>query len=275
MAAIQVPDELAGSFSGELLAPDSPGYDAARRVHNGLIDKHPGLVARCSNTADVRDAVNLGREAGVEISVRGGGHNVAGLAATEGGLMIDLAPMRGIHVDPAARRVRAQPGVTWNEYNRAANVHGLATTGGVISTTGDRRADTRRRFGLADGQVRHGHRQPRVGRGGPCRREGRHCRRRRRRGLVVGASRWGWQLRRRHFVRVPRAPGRHGLRRDRRASACSGRRSPRLLSPVHQEPPRRTHRVRRTRPCAGWQRHEDRCAPGVPLRRSATGPSPT
>ena len=136
MAAIQVPDELAGSFSGELLAPDSPGYDAARRVHNGLIDKHPGLVARCSNTADVRDAVNLGREAGVEMSVRGGGHNVAGLAATEGGLMIDLAPMRGIHVDPAARRVRAQPGVTWNEYNRAANVHGLATTGGVISTTG-------------------------------------------------------------------------------------------------------------------------------------------
>ena len=136
MAAIQVPDELAGSFSGELLAPDSPGYDAARRVHNGLIDKHPGLVARCSNTADVRDAVNLGREAGVEMSVRGGGHNVAGLAATEGGLMIDLAPMRGIHVDPARRGARAQPGVTWNEYNRAANVHGLATTGGVISTTG-------------------------------------------------------------------------------------------------------------------------------------------
>ena len=84
----------------------------------------------------MRDAVNLGREAGAEISVRGGGHNVAGLAATDGGLMIDLAPMRGIHVDPATRRVRAQAGVTWNEYNRAANVHGLATTGGVISTTG-------------------------------------------------------------------------------------------------------------------------------------------
>ena len=136
MATIEVPDELAASFSGELLAPDSPGYDVARRVHNGLIDKRPGLVARCSNTADVRDAVNLGREAGVEMSVRGGGHNVAGLAATDGGLMIDLAPMRGIHVDPARRRVRAQAGVTWNEYNRATNVYGLATTGGVISTTG-------------------------------------------------------------------------------------------------------------------------------------------
>jgi hypothetical protein len=70
------------------------------------------------------------------MSVRGGGHNVAGLASTDGGLMIDLAPMRGVHVDPVARRVRAQPGVTWNEYNRAANVYGLATTGGVISTTG-------------------------------------------------------------------------------------------------------------------------------------------
>src|SRR3954447_3598210 len=136
MAAIAVTDELAASFSGELLAPDSPGYDAARKVHNGLIDKQPALIARCSNTADVRDAVNLGREAGVEISVRGGGHNVAGLAATDGGLMIDLAAMRGIHVDPSAQRARAQPGVTWNEFNRATNVHGLATTGGVISTTG-------------------------------------------------------------------------------------------------------------------------------------------
>src|SRR6478735_8168036 len=136
MAAIEVPEELAASFSGELLAPDSPGYDVARRVHNGLVDKRPALIARCSNTADVRDAVNLGRETGVEMSVRGGGHNVAGLGATDGGLMIDLAPMRGIHVDPEQRRVRAQAGVTWNEYNRAANVYGLATTGGVVSTTG-------------------------------------------------------------------------------------------------------------------------------------------
>jgi hypothetical protein len=136
MATIEIPDELAASFNGELLAPDSPGYDAARRVHNGLIDKRPGLVARCANTADIRDAVNLGRESGVEISVRGGGHNVAGLAVTAGGLMIDLAAMRGVHVDAATRRVRAQAGVTWNEYNRAANVYGLATTGGVVSTTG-------------------------------------------------------------------------------------------------------------------------------------------
>ena len=100
MAAIQVPEELAGIIQRRAPRSRLPRLRRARRVHNGLIDKHPGLVARCSNTADVRDAVNLGREAGVEMSVRGGGHNVAGLAATEGGLMIDLAPMRGIHVDP-------------------------------------------------------------------------------------------------------------------------------------------------------------------------------
>src|SRR3954466_7730003 len=108
MATIAVPEDLAASFSGELLAPASPGYDDARQVHNGLIDKRPALIARCSNTADVRDAVNLGRDARAEIAIRGGGHNVAGLAATDGGLMIDLAPMRGIHVDPRSRRVRAQ-----------------------------------------------------------------------------------------------------------------------------------------------------------------------
>jgi FAD binding domain/Berberine and berberine like len=136
MAPITVSDEVSQAFSGALLAPGDPGYDEARQVHNGMIDKRPGLIARCSNTADVRDMVDLGRDAGVEVSVRGGGHNVAGNAVTDGGLMIDLAPMRGIHVDPAARTVRVQGGVTWNEYNRATAAFGLATTGGVISTTG-------------------------------------------------------------------------------------------------------------------------------------------
>src|SRR5205823_11120265 len=94
------------------------------------------LIARCSNAADIVDAVNVARDAGVELSVRGGGHNVAGTAVTDGGLMIDLQPMKGVHVDAAARRVRAQGGVTWNEYNRATHLYGLATTGGVVSTTG-------------------------------------------------------------------------------------------------------------------------------------------
>lgn len=136
MATISIPDELAASFNGELLTPASAGYDAARAVHNGMIDKRPAVIARCANTADVRDAVEFGRGVGAEISVRGGGHNVAGRAVTEGGVMIDLSTMRGVHVDSATRRIRAQGGVTWNEFNRAAAVHGLVTTGGVISTTG-------------------------------------------------------------------------------------------------------------------------------------------
>ena len=133
---VTVPQELAGSFNGSLLRPDDAGYDDVRAVHNGLVDRRPGLIARCHNVADVRDAVVFGRDSGLEISVRGGGHNVAGLAVTDGGLMIDLSLMRGVDVDPARQRARAQGGVTWNEYNRATNVYGQATTGGVISSTG-------------------------------------------------------------------------------------------------------------------------------------------
>jgi FAD/FMN-containing dehydrogenase len=127
---------LRGRFSGHVLEPGDPSYEEARRIHNGLIDKHPALIARCQNTADVVDAVNFGRDHGLEVSVRGGGHNVAGRAVTEGGLMIDLAPMKGTYVDPTRGTARAQGGVTWREYNRATHVHGLATTGGMVSTTG-------------------------------------------------------------------------------------------------------------------------------------------
>lgn len=129
-------EKLSTTFSGTLLRPEDAGYDEARRVHNGLIDKRPSLIARCRGTADVVDAVQLGREAELEISVRGGGHNVAGRACTEGGLMIDLAEMKGMYVDPEARTARAQGGLTWAEFNRETAVHGLAVTGGAISTTG-------------------------------------------------------------------------------------------------------------------------------------------
>ena len=123
-------------FSGPVLAPGDPGYDEARRVHNGLIDKHPAAIARCQQTADVADAVKIGRSEGVEISVRGGGHNVAGNAVTEGGLMIDLSLMKGIHVDPVRSAARAQPGVTVGELDRATAAFGLATPSGVVSSTG-------------------------------------------------------------------------------------------------------------------------------------------
>jgi FAD/FMN-containing dehydrogenase len=127
---------LAAAFSGALLRPGEHGYEEARRIHNGLIDKRPALIARCLGTADIVEALGFARESGLELSVRGGGHNVAGRAVTDGGVMIDLSLMKGIHVDPKTRTVRAQGGVTWREFNRETAVHGLATTGGVISTTG-------------------------------------------------------------------------------------------------------------------------------------------
>jgi FAD/FMN-containing dehydrogenase len=123
-------------FSGQLLHQGDAGYDEARAIHNAMIDRRPGLIARCQGVADVQAAVNHARENGLELSVRGGGHNVSGSAITDGGLMLDLSLMRGIHVDPASRIARAQGGVTWAELNRETQVHGLAVTGGVISTTG-------------------------------------------------------------------------------------------------------------------------------------------
>jgi FAD/FMN-containing dehydrogenase len=123
-------------FSGVLVDPDHPAYDATRRLHNGRIDKRPALIARCLGTADVVAAVNAGRENGLELSIRGGGHNVAGKAVTDGGLMIDLSLMKGIHVDPVRRTARAQGGVAWGELNRETQLHGLAVTGGIVSTTG-------------------------------------------------------------------------------------------------------------------------------------------
>jgi FAD binding domain/Berberine and berberine like len=127
---------IAATFSGQLLRPDDPGYDEARRVHNGMVDKKPALIARCRGVADVVDAINIARDLGLEVAVRGGGHNVAGRATVEGGLMIDLSLMKGIQVDPTRRMVRAQGGATWAELNRETQLHALAVTGGVVSTTG-------------------------------------------------------------------------------------------------------------------------------------------
>ncbi len=128
--------KLSGAFLGDLIRPGAPGYEEARKVHNGLIDKRPALIACCRGTADVVDAVRLSRELGLEVAVRGGGHSPAGRAVVDGGLMIDLSPMRGIAVDPRARTVRAQGGVTWVEFNRETQLHGLATTGGAVGSTG-------------------------------------------------------------------------------------------------------------------------------------------
>ena len=129
-------DQLEGRVTGSVLAPDHASYDAARAVHNGLVDRRPALIVRSRSTQDVVAALAFARSGGFEVSVRGGGHNVAGRAVADGGVMIDLAEMKNITVDPEQATATAQGGVTWNELNEAAAVHGLAVTGGAVSTTG-------------------------------------------------------------------------------------------------------------------------------------------
>jgi FAD/FMN-containing dehydrogenase len=123
-------------FAAEVLQPGDPGYDDARSVHNAMIDRRPAAIVRCRSDRDVAEAVNFAREKGLEVSIKGGGHNVAGLAVTDGGLMIDLSGLSSIDVEPDARLVRAGGGLTWAQLNEATQAHGLAVTGGAISTTG-------------------------------------------------------------------------------------------------------------------------------------------
>jgi FAD/FMN-containing dehydrogenase len=127
---------LTARISGLVLGPRDPGYDAARAVHNGLVDRRPALIVRCWSTTDVVAALELARRTGLEVSIRGGGHNVAGRAVTDGGLMIDLAEMKGISVDRERSTVTARGGVLWGELNDATAAYGLAVTGGAVSTTG-------------------------------------------------------------------------------------------------------------------------------------------
>jgi FAD/FMN-containing dehydrogenase len=128
--------ELRARFRGSLLRSGDPDYEQARRVWNGMIDRRPALIVRCAGAADVIRAVDLARERGLPLAVRGGGHNVAGNAVCDGGLVIDLSGMKAIRVDPARRTARAEGGVTWGEFDRETQAFGLATTGGIVSTTG-------------------------------------------------------------------------------------------------------------------------------------------
>ena len=128
--------KLQANFNGTLLRPGNDDYEQARRVWNGMIDKCPALIARCTGAADVARAVRFARTHNLLVSVRGGGHNVAGNAVCDDGLMIDLSPMKGIQVDADKRTVRAEAGVLWSELDAATQQHGLATTGGTVSHTG-------------------------------------------------------------------------------------------------------------------------------------------
>jgi FAD/FMN-containing dehydrogenase len=129
-------DEFKASLRGQLLRAGADGYEAARKIWNGMIDKHPALIARSAGAADVINCVNFARANDLLVAVRGGGHNVAGNALCEGGLVIDLTGTKSVRVDPAKRTARADAGVTWGEFDRETQAFGLATTGGQVSTTG-------------------------------------------------------------------------------------------------------------------------------------------
>src|SRR5918994_7947634 len=128
--------ELEGAFSGELVRPGDGGYDEHRKVWNGSIDRAPGVIARCASVADVIAAVGFARQSGLEVAVRSGGHSFPGLSVCDGGMVIDLAAMKGIRVDPEARTPRAQAGVLLGELDRETQAFGLATTGGIVTHTG-------------------------------------------------------------------------------------------------------------------------------------------
>jgi FAD/FMN-containing dehydrogenase len=124
------------ALRGSVLRPGDQGYDDARMIWNGLIDCRPALIVQCTGAADVVDAVNFAREQNLLLSVKGGGHNVAGNAVNDGGLVIDLSKMRGVHVDASTQTVRAQGGALWGDCDRETQLFGLAVPGGVVSTTG-------------------------------------------------------------------------------------------------------------------------------------------
>ena len=129
-------EALRGALRGALLLPGDAGYDEARAVWNGMIDRHPPAIVQATGNADVIAAVNFARENGLPVSVKGGGHSAAGTAVSDEALMIDMSRMNGVHVNPKTRRARAQGGATWGLFDRECQVYGLASTGGIISTTG-------------------------------------------------------------------------------------------------------------------------------------------
>jgi FAD/FMN-containing dehydrogenase len=129
-------ETLQASLRGQLLRPGGEGYEDARSIHNGMIDRRPALIARCAGVADVLTSMRFAREHELLVSVRGGGHGMPGFAVCEGGLMLDLSGMKSVHVDPQNRTARADAGVTWGAFDHETQAFGLATTGGVVGSTG-------------------------------------------------------------------------------------------------------------------------------------------
>ena len=245
-------DRLAATVRGRVVRPGDDDYDTARAVWNGLIDRRPAVIVQCSGAADVVDAVNFAREEGLVVSIRGGAHNVAGNAVNDGGIVIDLSQMRGVYVEPVSRTAIVQAGATWGDLDRETQLHGLAVPGGVVSTTGVAGPDAARRHGPPAPQARPLDRQPDLGRRGHGRRQAAPRERERERRSLLGDPRRRQQLRRRHVVRVRRAPGgADGLRGRALLPARAGARDPRGVARLHGR--RRPTRSRRS-PSAGASR---------------------
>ena len=137
-AVLEAPvvEALEKQLRGQLLRPGDDAYDSARKVWNGMIDRRPALIARCAGVEDITACVDFARDHDLLLAVRGGGHNVAGSAVCDGGLVVDLSPMRSVRVDPKTRTARAASGATWGDFDRETQAFGLATTGGFVSSTG-------------------------------------------------------------------------------------------------------------------------------------------
>jgi FAD/FMN-containing dehydrogenase len=129
-------DELQAQVRGDVIGADDERYEEARRVYNAMIDRRPAVVVRAVNAGDVMVAVRFAGDNGLDLAIRGGGHSVPGFGTCDGGVVIDLSRMRGVRVDPASSTARAEGGATWGDFNAATYPFGLATTGGIISTTG-------------------------------------------------------------------------------------------------------------------------------------------
>src|SRR5437899_633058 len=129
-------DKLREQVRGDVITADDERYDEARKVRNGMIDKRPQVIVRPANAGDVMSAVNFARERGLDLAIRGGAHSVPGFGTVDKGVVIDLSGMRGVRVNPQRRTARAEGGATWGDFNAATNAFGLASTGGIISTTG-------------------------------------------------------------------------------------------------------------------------------------------
>ena len=193
------------SLRGELILSDDTGYDDARSIWNAMIDRRPALIVRCLGVADVVTCVNFAREHGLILSIKGGGHNIAGLAVCEGGLMLDMSRMRGVWVDPTTRTARAQAGCLLGDVDRETQVHGLACGARLYLEHRYCRPYVRRRVRLPHAPVWLDQRQPPIDGGGH---RGRPRPARKREGkprFILGPLRRRRQLRSRDQLRVQAA----------------------------------------------------------------------